>query len=418
MDDIFLSINYVTSIYVQVRYLDKTLKRDMQFHKQIEQILIYQKSAKSKPNLKSKEYKLDKFCWYVTEKAPGKEITLGNKRVVIFQPGEYQIKEGECSETGLKEIWASGAILDGNSSGRFFRDYLTGRVDTDGLGVMYKVYDIGDDSFDYRYFTGPKKKNATRGKYYQGVPTSVLTAETEDQNSDIPIANFYDMAADFGNCRHEGGVEFKSGKKPEKLISMLMEHFSNKGDLVLDSFAGSATTAAVAHKMGRRWATIEMGDHCFSHTLPRLKNVVSGKDRTGISEQFNYEGVGGFSFCELDSPLFNSQGHINNIVTFNDLARHVYFTETGEPLPHDAKPDTPLLGIHNGTAVYLLYNGILKDKSPDGGNVLTRALLSLLPEHDGPKVIYGTACKIGPEQRRREGIVFKQLPYKLRTGVL
>ncbi len=137
MDDIFLSINYVTSIYVQVRYLDKTLKRDMQFHKQIEQILIYQKSAKSKPNLKSKEYKLDKFCWYITEKAPGKEITLGNKRVVVFQPGEYQIKEGECSEKGLKEIWASGAILDGNSSGRFFRDYLTGRVDEDGLGVVY-----------------------------------------------------------------------------------------------------------------------------------------------------------------------------------------------------------------------------------------------------------------------------------------
>jgi len=69
-------------------------------------------------------------------------------------------------------------------------------------------------------------------------------------------------------------------------------------------------------------------------------------------------------------------------------------------------------------AVYLLYNGILKDKSPDGGNVLTRALLALLPEHNGPKVIYGTACKIGPDQRRREGIVFKQLPYKLRTGVL
>jgi len=79
---------------------------------------------------------------------------------------------------------------------------------------------------------------------------------------------------------------------------------------------------------------------------------------------------------------------------------------------------SPLLGIHNGTAVYLLYNGILKDKSPDGGNVLTRALLALLPEHNGPKVIYGTACKIGPDQRRREGIVFKQLPYKLRTGVL
>ena len=76
---------------------------------------------------------------------------------------------------------------------------------------------------------------------------------------------------------------------------------------------------------------------------------------------------------------------------------------------------SPLLGIHNGTAVYLLYNGILKDKSPDGGNVLTTPILSLLPPHDGPKVIYGTACRLGAARLRQEGIVFKQLPYKLKV---
>ena len=80
-----------------------------------------------------------------------------------------------------------------------------------------------------------------------------------------------------------------------------------------------------------------------------------------------------------------------------------------------AKATSPLVGVCRGTAVYLLYNGILKDKSPDGGNVLTTAVLTALPKHAGPKVIYGTACRLGPERLRREGIVFKQLPYKLRV---
>ena len=100
---------------------------------------------------------------------------------------------------------------------------------------------------------------------------------------------------------------------------------------------------------------------------------------------------------------------------FADLARHVYFTETGEPLPKQAKANSPLIGICNGVAVYLLYNGILKDKTPDGGNVLTTSILAHLNKHNGPKVIYGTACRIGPERLRRENIVFKQLPYKLRV---
>jgi len=124
--------------------------------------------------------------------------------------------EGEGSENGLKEIWASGTILDGNSSGRFFRDYLTGRSETDGLGVIYKVYGIGDDKFAYRYFTGPNRAGATKGKYYQGVPMSQL--EDAGASATSPIENFYDLTGSFGNCRHEGGVEFRSGKKPEALL--------------------------------------------------------------------------------------------------------------------------------------------------------------------------------------------------------
>ena len=101
---------------------------------------------------------------------------------------------------------------------------------------------------------------------------------------------------------------------------------------------------------------------------------------------------------------------------FAELARHVYFTETGEPLPKERVPNTPLIGVHHGMGVYLLYNGILKDKTPNGGNVLTSKVLTELSAHEGPKVVYGTACRLGTTRLRKEGIVFKQLPYRLRIS--
>ncbi|MFR6421639.1 MAG: hypothetical protein ACLUOO_03095 [Coprococcus sp.] len=91
-------------------------------------------------------------------------------------------------EYGLKEIWATGTILDGNSSGRFFRDYLTGRYETDGYGVLYKVYGIGDDRM-ITAISGPKRAEL-RGKYYQGVPVDQQESETVQRKK--PIGGFYD----------------------------------------------------------------------------------------------------------------------------------------------------------------------------------------------------------------------------------
>ena len=91
---------------------------------------------------------------------------------------------------------------------------------------------------------------------------------------------------------------------------------------------------------------------------------------------------------------------------------------TGEPMPRQSKANSPLIGVCQKVGIYLLYNGILKDKSPDGGNVLTTAILGHLPKHDGPKVVYGNACRLGAERLRRENIIFKQLPYKLKVDAL
>ncbi len=312
MDEIFGRSNYQTTLYVRVRYPEKTLKQDMSYHKEIEQVHIYRKEYGAVPNFDSEVVGFDKFCHYIEDDGVSETITLGGKRVDIFQKGHYTITTRDGSEFGLKEIWASGTILDGNSSGRFFRDYLTGRVETDGLGVIYKVWGIGDDRFDFRYFTGPQRATATKGKYFQGVPMGKLDAD--EVTKKVAINNFYDLAGSFGNCRLEGGVEFRGGKKPETLLQIVLKHFSNPGDLVLDSFLGSGTTAAVAHKMGRRYIGIELGEHCYTHCLPRLKTVVDG-EQGGISKAQKWQGGGGLKFYELAPTLIVKDAHGQQVIS-------------------------------------------------------------------------------------------------------
>ena len=89
---------------------------------------------------------------------------------------------------------------------------------------------------------------------------------------------------------NEGDVDFPKGKKPEKLIERIIDLTTSEGDWVLDSFLGSGTTAAVAHKMGRKWIGIELGEHCHTHCLPRLRKVVDGTDQGGISKTIHTPG--------------------------------------------------------------------------------------------------------------------------------
>lgn len=105
------------------------------------------------------------------------------------------------------------------------------------------------------------------------------------------------------NLHQEGGVKFPKSKKPEALIKRCLELATKPGDLILDSFAGSGTTGAVAHKMGRRWIMVELGDHAFTHVVPRLKAVIDGNDPSGVTRAVNWRGGGGFRFYKL-APSF------------------------------------------------------------------------------------------------------------------
>ena len=208
--------------------------------------------------------------------------------------------------------------------------------------------------------------------------------------------------------------------KPERLLQRVIHIASNKGDLVLDSFLGSGTTAAVAHKMGRRYIGIEMGEHAVTHCIPRLKKVIEG-EQGGISKTVEWQGGGGFSFYTLGAPVFDSDGHITADVRFKDLAAYIWWLETKTPTGSKAiQNQSPFIGELNGVAYYLLYNGILGDRRPAGGNVLTSGVLAHLLEthpHTGKKVVFGEASRLGLARLTTENIEFKQIPYELHDRV-
>jgi adenine-specific DNA-methyltransferase len=128
-----------------------------------------------------------------------------------------------------------------------------------------------------------------------------------------PLSNLWDDLLS-NNVHKEGGVRFPNGKKPESLIKRILELETEPGDLVLDSFAGSGTVAATAHKMGRRWIAVELGEHSRSHILPRMRKVVSGDDNDGISKSVSWKGGGGFKFMRLAKSLLERDRWGNWIV--------------------------------------------------------------------------------------------------------
>lgn len=117
-----------------------------------------------------------------------------------------------------------------------------------------------------------------------------------------PLTNIWTDIA-WEGIANEGGVTFKKGKKPERLIHRCISLATLPGDTVLDSFAGSGTTGAVAHKMGRRWIMVELGEHCKTHIVPRLKNVIDGNDPGGVTKTVDWKGGGGFRYFKLGPTL-------------------------------------------------------------------------------------------------------------------
>ena len=206
------------------------------------------------------------------------------------------------------------------------------------------------------------------------------------------------------------------------LIKKIIQISGDKESIIMDSFAGSGTTAHAVMQLNkedggdRKFILVEMEeDIARDITAKRLKKVIKGYKSNGkVVAPLG----GGFRFCTLGPPLFDENGHINNEVRFADLAAHIYFYETGMPIPKRGTT-SPLLGVCEGRAIYLLYNGIMGDKSKNGGNVLTPSVLRRLPapaDKTARRIVFGEACLLSKKQLAKNNILFRHIPYQIRTG--
>lgn len=213
--------------------------------------------------------------------------------------------------------------------------------------------------------------------------------------------------------------------KPINLINYLISLVTKGNDIILDSFAGTGTTAYTVislnniDKNNRKYILIELEENIAKNiTSERVKRVINGYEvekTNGTKEKV--EGLGsGFRYCKLGEPLFDKFGNVHKGVKFRELAFHIFFSETGVPLKENTKFISPFIGKFKGTAYYLLFNGILGDKSVNGGNVLTSKILSELKSYNGQKIIFGESCRLSLARLKKENIIFKQIPYEIKTS--
>ena len=231
------------------------------------------------------------------EDGSGEPIKIYTHNGVIMEP-VTQVARSE----GISEQACYVKYFD-----RIFRD--TNAQSSIRTRVMDAVAGSGDFfSIEYTPRSGRSKgKQVTL--YYKGNNCDLLAwlsdivVKKGNRLLKLERAGTYWEGFPLNNLTKEGGVHFPQGKKPEALIKKILDLSTDLGDLVLDSFLGSGTTAAVAQKMGRRWIGIELGEHCHTHCIPRLRKVIDGEDAGGITEAVGWQGGGGFRYYKLAPSL-------------------------------------------------------------------------------------------------------------------
>lgn len=328
-DEIFGRSNFVNIISVNMKNIagasgggeDKRLKKNCEF------ILVYAKNYDFLPVFKGaydieeigdmvERYKVEGVSWKYTTALidAGDKVYVGStvdgegSEIKIYRRDNFVIKS-------ISQIVREENISEREAYNKYAHCIFQTAMPQSSIRprVMEKVQEIGFESDLYSIEYVPKtgrNKGQVYEQFYKGASFR-LFAWLKDVSETINgrlykktlQGTYWNFASETKNLTKEGSVEFPNGKKPERLISRILDMTTQEGDIVLDSFLGSGTTAAVAHKMKRKWIGIEMGSQVYTHCKKRLDSVVAGIERGGISENVNWKGGGGYRFYELAPTL-------------------------------------------------------------------------------------------------------------------
>lgn len=365
-DEIFGRVNFVNMISVNMKNIagasgggeDKRIKKNCEY------ILIYAKDYYRLDMFKGaydyeeigalvERYREEGISWKYSSALvnPGEKIYVGSTvdgtgdEIKIFKRVGFEIKS-------VNQLMQEDGISERDAYNKYAKYFFVSQMPQSSIRprVMEKVNEIGRDSELYSIEYVPKtgrNKGKLYEQFYKGMNFR-LFAWLRDVSEEIDGSlykktlqgTYWNYVSGTKNLTKEGNVEFPNGKKPESLISRVFDMASDEGDIVLDSFLGSGTSAAVAHKMNRTWIGIEMGDHAYSHCKARLDRVIDGEDSGGITKDYNWQGGGGYHFYELAPSLLVKNDklpiyQINPSYTFEMLCEAICKIEGFRYKPQD-----------------------------------------------------------------------------------
>lgn len=341
MDEVFGRHNFINTVSVNMKNIagasgggeDKKLKKNLEY------IHIYARNYGTLPNFKGifdltpiaelvegyrqqgKSWKYTSILYYEGEKkyigsttdGDQNEIKLYSRINPIFKSINQVIREENISEKDAYYKYSSKIFEAKDAQSSIRQRIIRSR----------KELNIAEDLISIEYIpkTG-RNKGVIYEQFYKGEKCRLL-AWLRDIGENIDgvlykknrLGTYWDATSTINNLTKEGGVQFPNGKKPESLISRIIEMSTNRGDIVLDSFLGSGTTAATALKMNRCFIGIELGEHAITHCYPRLKRVVDAEDQGGISKSVNWKGGGGFKYYTLAPSLLKKDNFDNWIIS-------------------------------------------------------------------------------------------------------
>ena len=338
-DEIFGRYNFVNMVSVNMKNVagasgggeDKRLKKNCEY------ILIYAADYNKFPILKPAyeytelydvimKYKLAKMNWHYTSVLvdPGEKIYIASTTDGDGQEIKVYIRKNPIIKS-VNQLAKELSISEKDVYYKFYKTIFEAKDAQTSIRTRVKNIRISkniyDDLISIEYIPrSGRNRGIVYEQFYKGDKCRLLAwlKDIGEEKNNILYkkdlqGTFWNFTSSINNLNKEGGVEFPNGKKPEALVERILNMTTAPGDLVLDSFLGSGTTAAVAQKMGRRYIGVELGQHAYTHCVPRLKMVTDGTDQGGISKAQNWKGGNGFKFYEL-APSLLKEDKFGNLV--------------------------------------------------------------------------------------------------------
>ena len=360
-DEIFGRQNYINMVSVNAKVsAGASGGEDKRLKKNIEYILIYAKDINNFEPFHP-VYKKTELMSYIQRM---KEDNKSFKYTTVLYRCENReyfktIKDGAGDDIVIERVLdyetksvKQVAQLEGITEEEVYEKYYDQIMTTTNAqtSIRTRVWDATDSENNMYIATYTPKTGKDKGTVKELIfmgKQKVLVIWLKDTTEHIKgkiykkerVGTYWDGFS-WINVTKEGGVLFPMGKKPESLIKQILEMATEPGDFVLDSFLGSGTTAATAHKLGRKWIGVELGEHAYTHCKARLDKVVDGTDQGGISKELDWQGGGGYHFYELAPSLLVKNDklpiyQINPSYTFEMLCEAICKIEGFRYKPQD-----------------------------------------------------------------------------------